>query len=170
MNIVTTTIKSRHSVRKFKKYPVEDSVIRDVLTCASLAPTAMNLQPWLIGVIKDRDILSKIADLTDYGKFIGDAAVCFAIFGEKKSKYFLEDCCAATENIILSLQAHGVGSCWVAGDKKHYADNVRLLLGVPDQYTLVSLVPAGVPEDIDISPKKKIQDITFFEKFKAENE
>lgn len=168
MNICTTVIKSRHSVRKFKQDPVADLVINDALECAARAPTAMNVQPWLFGVIRDKKTLSGIADLTDNGKFIRDSPLCFSIFGEKKHPYYLEDCSAATENLIIALQAHGVSSCWVAGDKKPYAEGVRKLLDVPDGYTLVALVAAGNPADITLTEKKKIKNISFFEKFRKE--
>lgn len=168
MNVVTTVIKSRHSVRNYKSDPIDDTVIKDAIECARHAPTAMNLQPWLFGVIKNRTMLQKIADLTDYGKFIADAALCFAVFGEKNAKYYLEDCCAATENLIIALQAYGIGSCWVAGDKKAYAEPVRKLLNVPDAYTLVSLVPAGIPADITVVRKKDLKFITFEETYKPD--
>jgi nitroreductase len=168
MNVVTTVIKSRHSVRKFKPDQVDERVIADAIECARHAPTAMNLQPWLFGIIRDKSILKKIADLTDHGKFIADAALCFAVFGEKKAKYYLEDCCAATENLIIALQGHGVGTCWVAGDKKGYAEPVRNLLGIPDKYTLVSLVPAGLPADITIVQKKDLKKTVFREQFTVE--
>jgi nitroreductase len=168
MNVVTTLIKSRHSVRKFKPDPVGDLVITDALECAARAPTAMNIQPWLFGVLKDKKTLAKIAAMADYGSFISECPLCFAVFGEKKQKYYLEDCCAATENLILALQAHGVSSCWVAGDKKPYAGEVRKLLGVPEGYTLVSLVAAGNPAEITITQKKEMKHLAFFEAFKAE--
>jgi nitroreductase len=168
MNIVTTVIKSRHSVRKFKPDPVGDLVITDALECASRAPTAMNIQPWLFGVIRDKKTLSDLAALTEHGKFIAECPLCFAVFGEKKQTYYLEDCCAATENLILALLAHGVSSCWVAGEKKPYADPVRKLLNVPDGYTLVSLVAAGNPADMTITQKKEMKHLAFFESFKKE--
>lgn len=155
-------------MRQFKPDIIDDTIISDAVGCAVHAPTAMNLQPWLIGVIRDKKILSAIAELTDNGKFIAGSAVCFAIFGEKNAKYYLEDCCAATENLILALQAHGVGSCWVAGDKKGYAEPVRNLLEVPDKYTLVSLVPAGIPADISITQKKEMKKIMFYDNFKKD--
>ena len=168
MNVITAVIKGRHSVRKYKPTPIEDTVIRDALECAVHAPTAMNLQPWLIGVVRKKDLLVQIAGLAGNGKFIADAAVCFAVFGERTAKYYLEDCCAATENLILGLQAHGVGACWVAGDKKDYAETVRKLLNVPQTYTLVSLVPAGLPADISIANKKETKQVVFYETFKKE--
>jgi nitroreductase len=168
MNVISTVIKSRHSVRKFKPDPVNDLVIADALECAAQAPTAMNIQPWLFGVIRDKKALSEIADLATYGKFIRDCPLCFAVFGEKKQQFYLEDCCAATENLILALQAHGVSTCWVAGDKTSYVEAVRKLLNVPEGYTLVSLVAAGNPADIVITPKKEMKHITFFEAFRKE--
>lgn len=168
MNVVTTVIKSRHSIRKYKQDPVPDTVIADAIECARHAPTAMNLQPWLFGVVTDKAVLKTIADTTDHGKFIAGAAACFTVFGEKKEKYYLEDCCAATENIIVALQAHGIGSCWVAGDKKGYADDIRKLLDVPDTYTLVSLVPAGYPEDLAIAQKKDPKKVVFYERFEKD--
>ncbi len=86
MNVVTTVIKSRHSVRNFKPDPVNELVIKDALECAAHAPTAMNLQPWLFGVIKNKDMLKKIAETTDHGKFIADAPVVLCSFWGKKRK------------------------------------------------------------------------------------
>lgn len=168
MNIGTTIIKSRHSVRKYKPEPIAENVIRDALECARQAPTAMNLQPWLFGVVRDRSLLAKIAELTDHGKFIADAQVCFAVFGEKGAKYYLEDCCAATENLILGLWAYGVASCWVAGDKKPYADEIRKLLSVPEKYTLVSLVSAGYPAEVTVQRKKILDEVTFYDTYSEE--
>jgi nitroreductase len=166
MNVITAVIKGRHSIRKFRSDPLDETFINDAIECAVHAPTAMNLQPWLIGVIHSRDLLSKIAAVTDHGKFIADAAVCFAVFGERDARYYLEDCSAATENLILGLHAYGVGSCWVAGDKKEYAEDLRKLLNVPEKYTLVSLVPAGIPQEVTLATKKETKNMIFSDTFK----
>ena len=155
-------------MRKFKSDPVGNIAINDALECAAHAPSAMNHQPWLFIVIRNKKALSAIAGLTDHGKFIEDSPLCFAVFGEKKQTYYLEDCCAATENLILGLQAHGISSCWVAGDKKPYGEAVRKLLKVPEGYTLVSLVAAGNPAEITLAPKKDMKKIVFFEEFVKE--
>lgn len=165
MNVISTLIKCRHSVRKFKTTPIDENIIKDVLECAAKAPTARNMQPWLFGIIKEKEMLAKIGALAVNGAFIGEAPLCFAIFGEKSETYFLEDCCAATENLIMALQGYGIGTCWVAGAKKSYADAIRELLGVPDKYALVSLVAAGCPSDITIVSKKELKKIVFHEKF-----
>ncbi|PKL59380.1 MAG: nitroreductase family protein [Methanomicrobiales archaeon HGW-Methanomicrobiales-4] len=170
MNLGATLIKSRRSVRSYTDVPINNEIIRETLECARLAPTAMNLQPWLFGAVRDKGIISQIADLTDHGKFIEGAPVCFAVFGEKSAKYYLEDCCAATENMIICLQGYGLGTCWVAGDKKDYAEPVRQLLNVPENYTLVSLIAGGFPKEISMPKKKMLKEVSFYDTWKEETE
>ena len=99
----------------------------------------MNLQPWQFVVVTDKSMRAKIAHLTDYGKFIAGAPACIAVFCQD-TKYYLEDGSAAVENILLAATALGLGSCWVAGDKKPYAEEVANLLGVPRKYKLIALI------------------------------
>ena len=168
MNLTATIIKSRRSVRRYTDEKISEEIIKETLECARQAPTAMNLQEWLFGVVTDNILLEKIADITDHGKFIAGAAACFAVFGDKDTKYYLEDCCAATMNIITCLQGFGVGTCWVAGDKKAYAGQICELLNVPSKYTLISLISAGYPKDVQIPKKKDLKEITFFDRFTAD--
>jgi nitroreductase len=154
-------LKSRRSVRDFTGDPIPEDVVEDILECARLAPTARNAQPWLIGAVTDGALLSELGGLADHGAFIADAAVCFTILCLRDEKYFLEDGCAATMNIIIACEAHGLGSCWVAGDKKGYAEEVRTLLNVPADYTLVALVAAGYPASTSAKQKKDYSDVCF---------
>jgi len=162
MNEAIRVIKNRRSVRKFGSRPISEEIIKDILDCARLAPTAINLQPWLFGAITDLDLKSRLADLTDHGKFIKDCAVCFAVFADSTQKYFIEDGCAATENILLACTAHGIGSCWVAGHKKGYAEDVRKRLNVPKPLTLIALIAAGYTEQNPLPKKKTLAEVTFF--------
>lgn len=166
MNLGVTIIKGRRSVRKYKDMPIPEEAIHHAFDCAKFAPTARNGQPWVFGVIQNKETLAKLADLASHGKFIKDAAACFAVFGLKDEKFFVEDCCAATENLILALWAYGIGSCWVAGNNMPYAEDVRALLKVPEEYALVSLIPAGYPEEMTIPAKKELEDIIFMEEYK----
>ena len=164
MNKVIEVIKKRRSVRKFESKPVPEEIIKDILDCARLAPTAINIQPWIFGAVIDPDLKREIADMTDYGKFIKDCAVCFAVFTDSTQKYFMEDGCAATENILLACAAHGIGSCWVAGHKKAYVDTIRKLLNVPEPYTLIALIAAGYSNEKPSPNKKSLDEVTFFNK------
>lgn len=161
----TKVIKDRRSIRSYKPDPVSEDVIRDILDCGRLAPTARNIQPWLLGAVTDSELRRAVAGLAEYGKFIADSPVCFVVFVKSDEKYFMEDGCAATMNIILAATGHGLGTCWVAGHKKDYVDDIRQLLGVPDGYTLISLVAAGYSDDRPSPVKKPLEEVSFFDRY-----
>jgi len=123
---VLECIKTRRSIRKYENKPIPKEIIEDIIDCARLAPTANNVQPWEFVVVTEKATREKLAEIADYGKFIKDAPVCIVVFC-KDTKYYLEDGSASTENILLASWAYGVGSCWVAGDKKKYAEQVKKL-------------------------------------------
>lgn len=158
-------LRTRRSVRSFRPDPIPKEVIEEIIDCARLAPSAMNLQPWEFVVVTDEATRRRIADLTDYGKFIAQAPVCVAVFC-RNVKYYLEDGCAATENILIAARACGLGSCWVAGDKKFYAESVRQLLGLPEGYKLVSLIAIGRPDrEPAPPPKRSLSEVIHWERF-----
>ena len=137
-----TAIANRHSVRKFKAISIPKDVLEKIVDAGRLAPTARNVQPWEFIAVTDREMLKKIGETTDTGKFIADAGACIAVVCQA-TKYYLEDGCAATENILVAAAALGIQSCWVAGDKKAYSPSILSLLAVPPQHNLVSLLALG---------------------------
>ena len=159
-------LKTRRSVRSYKPGEIDRKVIEDIVDCGRLAASAINIQPWQFVAVTDREMLRKIGSATDYGTFIADASCCVAVFCEK-GKYYLEDGCAATQNILLAAHAHGLASCWVAGDKKPYCSQMRDMLGLPDNYTLVSLIAIGHAESTPSPAKKSLQDVLHWERFSA---
>jgi nitroreductase len=163
----TDVIRHRRSIRRFQENPIPKNIIEEILNCAHLAPTAINIQPWLIGCVTDKTLIKKLAEIADHGKFIVEAEACFVVFCEKGQKYYLEDGCAATMNIIYACAGKGIGTCWVAGDKKAYVEDVRKLLNVPDKYTLVSIIPAGYPAEHPKPTKKNTAEVTFMNAYKG---
>jgi nitroreductase len=83
----------------------------------------------------------------------------------RDTKYYLEDGSAATENILLAARAHGLGSCWVAGDKKPYAAEIYRLVGAPPGYKLISLIPIGYPAESPEKSKRPLSDVLHWEKY-----
>lgn len=148
-------IQKRRSIRVYAAAPISEDVFGKIIDAARFAPTARNVQPWEFVIVTDPDLLQKLAGIAEYGKFIAQAAACIAVYC-KDTKYYLEDGCAATQNILLAATALGVGSCWVAGDKKPYCADISALLGVPPSYKLVSLVSLGYPKSPDeLKPVRK---------------
>lgn len=137
-------LKKRRSIREYRAEPVPREALQQLVDAARFAPTARGVQPWEFVVIARQETLQKIAGISDHGKFIGRAAACIAVFSQD-TRYYLEDCCAATQNIMLAATALGIGSCWVAGDKKPYCPDIAGLLRVPSAYKLVSLIALGYP-------------------------
>jgi nitroreductase len=158
-------LKSRRSVRSYKPNPVERKIVEDIVDCGRLAATAINIQPWEFVAVTDARTRKQLAKTVDYGKYIADAPVCIVVFC-KDTKYYLEDGCAAVENMLVAAQAYGLGSCWVAGDKKAYAAKVGTLLGVPADHKLIALVAVGyAAEQPQMPPKRLLAEVLHWEKF-----
>ena len=157
-------LKTRRSKRKFLSTPVPKKVIEDIIDCGRRAPSAVNIQPVEFIVVTKEEVRKRIAEMADYGRFIAKAPVCVAVFS-RQTKYYLEDGSAASENILLAAHAHGLGACWVAGNKKPYAEKVRQLLGAPQDFRLISLIPMGYSEEKPKPPKRELRDLLHWEKY-----
>jgi nitroreductase len=157
-------LKTRRSVRAFTGEPVPRKIIEDVVDCGRLAATAINIQPWEFVIVTDPGLRRRLAATSDHGKFIADAPVCVVVLCQD-TKYYLEDGSAATENILLAARAHGLGACWVAGDKKPYAPEICRLVGAPQNFKLVSLIPIGYPAANAEKTKRPLADVLHWEKF-----
>lgn len=156
---------ARRSVRQFSGKPVDRAVLEQVVDAARLAPTARNEQPWEFVVVTERARLKQLGEATDHGRFIADAGACVAVIC-RETKYYLEDGCAATENLLVAAAALGVDSCWVAGDKKPYGSAIMDMLGVPLGYKLVSLLSLGYrASEPKAAPKRELFSVLHWEKF-----
>ena len=157
-------LKTRHSVRAYTGEAVSREILEDIVDCGRLAASAINIQPWEFVVVTHRESLKAIAGITDHGRFIAQAAACVAVFSQE-TKYYLEDGSAATQNMLVAAHAHGLGACWVAGDKKSYAPDICKVLGAPAGYRLVSLVALGHPAEKPEKLKRPLSDLLHWEKY-----
>ena len=160
-------LKKRRSVREYAGKPISRKILEEIIDCARFAPTANNAQSWEFVVVTGKETLKKIAAICEYGKFIAKAGACVIVLSEE-SKYYLEDGSAATENILLAAAHFGVGSCWVAGDKKPYAKDVLALVGAPQGCKLVSILSLGYPrspEAFMLAEKRSLKELLHWEKF-----
>ena len=147
-------IKTRRSVRSYRAESVANSVIEDIVDCGRWAATARNVQPWEFIVITGDETRRDLARLIETGRFLDQAPVCLAVFC-RDTKYFLEDGSAAIENMLVAAHAHGLGTCWVAGDKKPYAETVAKLLRVPPTHKLIGLIALGHATAAPVPPPKR---------------
>jgi len=158
-------LRTRRSVRAYDGRPVPREAIEQIADAGRLAATARNVQPWDFVAVTRREVLRQIADLTDYGKFIADAGACIVVLCSD-TKYYLEDGSAAAQNLLVAAAALGVGSCWVAGDKKPYTDQILAAVHAPPGKKLVALVALGYPARTPASPpKRELGKVLHWEKF-----
>jgi nitroreductase len=157
-------IQKRRSVRAFQSKPIAREDLEKIIDAGRLAPTGRNEQPWEFVVITDMYTRQRIAELTTFGKYIADAGACVAVFCRGNTPYYLEDGAAATANILLAATALGLGSCWVAADKKPYAQDIAEAVGAPETHRLVSLVALGYEGDeTPRKPKRPLAEVVHWE-------
>ncbi len=158
-------ISKRASVRKYLARSIDRQLLEKLVDAGRRAPTARAVEPWEFVVVTDRNVLKKLGEVASTGPFIGDAASCIAVFSQD-TKYYLEDGCAATENILIEAADLGLGACWVAGDKKPYAQEVADILGASGSLKLVSLISLGWPADEPRQTKNRnTKDVIHWERF-----
>jgi len=157
-------LRTRRSVRSYEPRPIDRADLETVIDAGRLAATARNEQPWEFVVVTDRDKRMKLAELAEYGKFIADAPACVVVLCAN-AKYYLEDGAAATQNILVAARALGLGTCWVAGDKKPYAAEICRIVGAPAECKLISLVAIGHARSIPDPPKRPLEEVLHWERY-----
>ncbi|MBF0385653.1 MAG: nitroreductase family protein [Candidatus Omnitrophica bacterium] len=158
-------IQKRVSIRKYQGKPVPRELIEKIVDSGRRAPTARLVEPWDFIVIQNKETMLKLSKITPNGGFVKDAPCCIAVICQD-TKYYLEDGCGATENILLSCADLGLGSCWIAGDKKDYAREIVEMLKCPEGSKLVSLISIGWPaEEKKQFRNRQLKDVIHWEEF-----
>jgi nitroreductase len=140
----------RRSIRHYTKEPVSQDTIEQLLKAAMAAPSAGNQQPWHFVVIQDRKILDEIPNIHPYARMTTEASVAILVCGdlrnEKHPGFWVQDCSAATENILIEACEIGLGAVWVGlYPNEQRVNSFRKLLTIPDQVIPMSLIPIGYP-------------------------
>jgi len=151
-------ILTRRSIRKYTKQPVSDEVLKELLEAAMYAPSASNRQPWCFVVINDRKILNEIPEYHPYAQMLKGAPVailvCCDINLENKG-FGVEDCSAATQNILLAAHAKGLGAVWLGVyPAEPTVTATKKLLNLPEHITPISLISIGYPAEQKPQPNR----------------
>ena len=145
-------IVNRRSIRKYTSQPVSDNQVQELLKAAMSAPSAGNEQPWEFVVMRDRSNLNAIPKFHPYSLMLYEASVAILVCGdlsrEKYSGYWVQDCSAATENILLSAVELGLGAVWLGIHPiEERVKAMSKLLKIPETVVPFSLVSIGYPAE-----------------------
>jgi nitroreductase len=145
-------ILTRRSIRRYTGKAVSEALIRTLLNAAMSAPSAGNEQPWQFILITERRLLDEIPTFHPYADMLGEASVAILVCGdlelERYKGSWVQDCSAATENLLLAAHAKGLGAVWVGiYPKDNRVQRMQKLLGLPAHVIPLALVPIGYPAE-----------------------
>src|SRR6056297_1509370 len=161
-NDALEVIHSRKSVRHFTDQPVSKDQIETLLRAGMAAPTAANRQPWVFYVVTEREVLDSLGEQLPYAKMLLQAQKAIVVCGDMEKAgnladkgYWVQDCSAASENILLAAESIGLGAVWTASYP--YDDRTKAViktLNLPQNHVPLNVIPVGYPTGVD-KPKDK---------------
>ena len=143
---------SRRSIRRYTDEPVTDAQVERLLRAAMAAPSAGNQQPWSFVVVRDREKLGAVPAFHPYAAMLPKAPVALVVCGHpedcKWPQMWVQDCSAATENILVEAEALGLGAVWLGVHPLEERERgLRELLGIPEDVVPFAVVPLGHPAE-----------------------
>jgi nitroreductase len=141
---------ARRSIRKYTAEPVSETDIKTLLEAAMAAPSASNRKPWQFVVVVERQTLDRLAEVHPHGKMLFEATLCIAVCGDltEMERFWVQDCSAATENLLLAATALGLGAVWLGVyPREERVAAVRQVLGIPETIVPLNLISIGHPAE-----------------------
>ena len=153
------TIIKRRSIRRYKKQIVEKEKIETLLHAAMYAPSAVNKQPWHFIIIDNRDFLNRIMEIHPNASMLKTANLAILICGDETLQhdkgYWIADCGAATENILLAAESLNLGSCWIGIYPREFRmTEIKKLFNLPQYIQPFALVSIGYPDEVKETPER----------------
>lgn len=167
-NEIITNILTRVSVRKFTDEPVDDASLQLLQQAAMAAPSSMNLQPWHFVVVRDEALKQQLKAALPYAKMMNPGCVGIVVCGdtslyahinridpEDNTLYWVQDCSAASQNLLLAAHALGLGAVWTGVyPLQSRVEQLRALLHLPAHVVPLNLILVGHPAATSL-PKDK---------------
>jgi nitroreductase len=146
-------ILSRRSIRKYQATPVPEHALHQLLDAAMNAPSSSNGQPWHFVVVSDRKLLDEIPKFHPYSNMLKEAPLAVVVCGdtklEKTKGVWVQDCSAATQNLLLAACALGLGSVWLGVYPiEERMSGTRNLLALPENIIPLGIIAIGYPGEV----------------------
>ena len=152
-------IYKRRSIRKYTDEPVTDETIRSFVKAGMNAPSAGNEQPWHFVIINDRKVLDQLATAHPYAKMLYQAPAAILVCGEpdleRYKGFWVQDCSAATENILLEIADRDYGGVWIGVyPNENYIRDITAIMKIPKGIIPFALIAVGHPAE-----RKPVKDL-----------
>jgi nitroreductase len=152
MSPVMKAILTRRSIRRYTPQAVPEKIIMELLEAAMSAPSAGNEQPWEFVVITDRKVLDEIPRVHPYAQMCSQAPVAVLVCGDMQKEthqgFWVQDCSAATENLLIAVNDKGLGAVWVGVyPREERMAAMRKLVELPAHIIPFALIPIGYPAE-----------------------
>lgn len=147
-------ILERRSIRKYLDRQIPKESIKEILRAGMSAPSAGNAQPWQFIVLEEKSILHRIPEIQSSSQMLKQASHAIVICGDMnlKNKFvgelWVQDCSAATENMLIMAQDLGLGAVWLGVyPMEEIVEGIKRLLDLPDHIIPFSIVALGYPAE-----------------------
>ncbi len=161
---VIDCIMTRASVRSYTDEQVSDSIVNIILRAGMAAPTAANQQPWHFVVVNEHNLKDSITAAFEYTKMVEHCSFAVVVCGDMDNLFegdipdggfWVEDCSAASENMLIGAHALGVGGVWCGiYPLKDREQRLRAILNLPSNLTPLNVMAFGYPAQ-PVAPKDK---------------
>lgn len=143
---------NRRSVRKYKDIGISDEIVETLLKAAMQAPSAGNEQPWEFIILRNKETLKRITEFHPYSDMLLNADVAIVICGDLSKEvfegYWVQDCSAATENILIAAESMNLGAVWLGVyPMEDRVAALKKLLMLPERVIPLAIVPVGYPDE-----------------------
>lgn len=155
-------IYQRKSVRNYIDKKVSKEQLETLIRAGMAAPTAVNKQPWAFIAIDDRATLDKLGESLPYAKMLKNAPAAIVVCGDLtkalegwEQEFWIQDCSAASQNILLAAESIGLGAVWTAAyPAKDRMKTVTDILELPKHIIPLNVIPVGFPKGIEQAKDK----------------
>ena len=170
---VMEAIRRRCSERSYQDRAVEKEKLEIILEAARLAPSASNRQEWRFIVVQDTNTRLRLMQAAKHQAFVGQAPVVIACCAQTDNRVmtcgqlcYPIDVAIAMEHMALKATEEGLGTCWIGA---FYEDQVKEILGIPEDIRVVDLLTLGYPDEPHPAYKDRLalQEIVMYERWKG---
>jgi nitroreductase len=163
-------INKRRSIRKFTDKAIPEADLKILLKAAMMAPTGRNIQEWEFLVIRDKQTLAKITEIHPYAKMLLEAPaaiiVCANMDKENAESFWVGDCGAASQNILLAATELGIGSVWLGvQNNKERFEGIKKLFNLPANIMPFNIIALGYAAETKESMDRYDESKVHYEKW-----